>query len=79
MSLKSSQKLLVNIFLPGDSENIKIKDYKITESETDEPKMACFIKGTYEGNVYFPKFDLEQYKLAWKEDTERVNFCLYTK
>jgi dihydrofolate reductase len=38
-----------------------------------------FIKGTYEGNVYFPKFDLEQYKLAWKEDTERVNFCLYTK
>ena len=38
-----------------------------------------FIKGTYEGDVYFPKFDLNQYKLTWKEDTERVLFSLYTK
>ena len=38
-----------------------------------------FIKGKYEGNIYFPKFDLEQYKLAWKEDTERVVFSLYNK
>ena len=38
-----------------------------------------FIKGKYEGNVYFPKFNLEQYKLTWKEDTERVTFSLYTK
>ena len=38
-----------------------------------------FIKGQYEGNIYFPKFDLEQYKLTWKEDTERVIFSLYTK
>ena len=45
---ESSQKLLVNIFLPGDSKNIKIKDYKIMQSETDTPKMACFINGTHE-------------------------------
>ena len=38
-----------------------------------------FIKGQYEGNVYFPKFNLEEYKLMWKEDTERVIFSLYTK
>lgn len=46
--IESSQKLLVNIFLPGNSENIQIKEYKIMQSETDKPKMACFIKGTYE-------------------------------
>ena len=38
-----------------------------------------FIKGKYEGNVYFPKFNLNDYKLVWKEDTERVLFSLYTK
>lgn len=38
-----------------------------------------FIKGKYEGNIYFPKFDLNEYKLIWKEDTERVLFSLYTK
>ena len=38
-----------------------------------------FIKGKYEGNIYFPKFDLNEYKLTWKEDTDRVLFSLYTK
>lgn len=37
------------------------------------------IKGKYEGNVYFPEFNLEDYKLISRNETEKVIYHIYKK
>lgn len=38
-----------------------------------------FIKGTHEGNVYFPKIDFEKYDLVSKNETEQVIYTIYKR
>ncbi|MDL2292140.1 dihydrofolate reductase [Acholeplasma sp. OttesenSCG-928-E16] len=38
-----------------------------------------FIKGTHEGDVYFPEFDINKYSLIKEEKTSRVNFTVYKR
>ncbi len=38
-----------------------------------------FIKGSHDGDVYFPKFDLESYKLVFFEETDSVKYTIYEK
>lgn len=38
-----------------------------------------FIKGSHEGEVYFPKFDLDKYNLVFNNETELVRYTIYEK
>lgn len=38
-----------------------------------------FIDKTHEGNVYFPKFDLNDYRLVSEECVDVLRFCVYEK
>ncbi len=38
-----------------------------------------FIKGHHDGDTYFPKFDLDSYKLGYQNDSEKVSYRLYQK
>ncbi len=37
------------------------------------------VKGDYEGNVYFPEFDLNMYKEISKNETEQVTYYIYER
>lgn len=38
-----------------------------------------FIDKSHEGDVYFPAFDLSQYKLIQEEKVDELRFCVYEK
>ncbi len=38
-----------------------------------------FIKGSYEGDKYFPEIDFSSFNLTWKEETSMVTYTLYER
>ena len=38
-----------------------------------------FVKGTHEGDRYFPKIDFDNYKLTWENNTELVRYTLFER
>ncbi len=38
-----------------------------------------FIKGTYEGDKYFPEIDFSKFQLTWKEETTSVTYTLFER
>ena len=38
-----------------------------------------FIKGKYIGDKYFPKFDINNFKLIWEEETIQVHYTIYER
>ena len=38
-----------------------------------------FVLGEYEGDVYFPEFNFDEYKLVWENVTEQVRYTLYER
>lgn len=38
-----------------------------------------FIKGSYEGDTFFPVIDFSNYQLLWQKDTEEVRYTIYER
>ena len=38
-----------------------------------------FIKGSHEGDKYFPNIDFSKYNLIWKNETELVKYTIYER
>lgn len=52
--------------------------YKLALPYADKLYIS-FIKGEYKGNVYFPNFDLSDYELISKNETDAVIYTVYLK
>ena len=38
-----------------------------------------FVKGTHEGDRYFPKINFDDYKLIWENDSDLVRYTVFEK
>lgn len=38
-----------------------------------------YIKGSYEGDRYFPTIDYSKYQLVWENDTEKVRYTIFKR
>lgn len=38
-----------------------------------------YIKGSYEGDRYFPTIDYSKYQLVWENDTEKVKYTIFKR
>ncbi len=69
-------------FLKDNTEDLYVVGgstiYKIALPYADMLYIS-FIKGEYEGNRYFPKFDLNKYELIKKDETDAVIYTVYKK
>lgn len=52
--------------------------YKLSLPYADKLYIS-FIKGKHEGNVYFPEFDFNDFKLISSNETELVNYTIYQR
>ena len=52
--------------------------YKLSLPYADRLYIS-FIKGSHEGDRYFPKINFDEYKLIWENVTEQVRYTLFEK
>jgi len=52
--------------------------YKLSLPYADNLYIS-FVKGEYEGDVYFPKIDFDKYELVWENDTDKVRYTQYKR
>ncbi|MCR5113969.1 MAG: dihydrofolate reductase [Acholeplasmatales bacterium] len=52
--------------------------YKLSLPYADRLYIS-FVKGTHEGDRYFPTIDYSKYKLAWENESEQVRYTLFEK
>lgn len=52
--------------------------YQIALPYADELYIS-FVKGTHEGNIYFPKFNLDDFKLVYENESEEVRYTIYKR
>lgn len=64
-----------------DEEIFVIGGKQIFEQSIDfaDRLYITYIKGVFEGNVYFEEFDLDQFRLIERSDQGLLSFCIYER